>query len=130
MTSTDETLAVISLLEAQSAFTGWKFFGNVEEPPPPYTPADGVGVCLKVRGGNDGDPIVLMHPSFQFKVYAKDEVVCQAAARTLHDNFNEKYSIDILAVNRETLPVLLREPTAREWIYALVFYKVMLRHLN
>lgn len=129
MTSTDETLAVLTLLEAQAALSAFQFFADVDEPPAGYKPADGVGVCLKVRGGDDGDPNVLMHPSFQFKIYAVDEVACRLAARTLQDNFEGKTNADVLNVYREVLPVTLQEPDA-EWIYALVFYKVMIRHLS
>lgn len=130
MTSTDETLAVLTLLEAQSALSAFKFYADVVEPPPDYKPAQGIGVCFKVRGGSDGDPIVLMHPSFQFKIYAVSEVLCRQAARLLHDNFDGKADANILTVYREVIPVTLKEPEPAEWIYALVFYKVMIRHLN
>jgi hypothetical protein len=129
MTSTDETLVVLTLLEAQPALSAFQFFADVEVPPVGYKPADGIGVCFKVRGGNDGDPNVLMHPSFQFKIYGETEVLCRQAARTLQDNFEGKVSADILNVYREVLPATLREPEA-DWIYALVFYKVMIRHLS
>jgi hypothetical protein len=130
MTSTDETKAVLDLLEAQVAMNAYQFFADVIEPPDGYKPHDGIGICFKVRGGTDGDPSVLMHPSFQFKIYGADEVACRAAARTLHDNFNEKADGNILAVYRETMPVTLKEPEEPNWTYALVFYKVMVRNLN
>lgn len=129
MTSTDETLAVLTLLEAQAALSAFQFYADADIPPAGYKPANGVGVCFKVRGGNDGDPNVLMHPSFQFKIYAQTEVLCRQAARTLHDNFEGKVSADVLNVYREVLPATLQEPDA-DWIYVLVFYKVMIRHLS
>lgn len=132
MTSTDETKAVLDFLLAQSALTAvtsTRIWADRDEPPTGYTPGQGPGICFKVRGGNDGNPSVLIHPSFQFKVYGIDERTARSAALVLHDNFNEKADANIMTVYRETLPVTLQEPDA-EWIYALVFYKVMIRHLN
>lgn len=137
MISTDETKAVLELLQAQSALTvvtSTRIWADVDQPPSSYKPADGIGICFKVRGGTDGDPRVLVHPSFQFKVYGtkpneSPELTVRNAARLLHDNLDEKTSKDILTVYREVMPVTLREPDA-EWIYALVFYKVMIRNLN
>src|SRR5512136_1592905 len=128
MTSIDETLAVLGLLESQAALNSYQFFADVEVPDASYQPADGIGICFKVRGGSDDDTNVIMDPSFQFKVYGADEVACRAAARTLHDNFEGKANKDVMAVRRETQPVTLKEPET-DWTYVLVFYKVMVRSL-
>jgi len=132
MISTDETLAVLTLLQAQAALTAvtsTRIWADLDTPPAEYKPAQGVGICFKVRAGSDGNPIVLVHPSFQFKIYGASEVACRAAARTLHDNFNEKSDANILTVYREVMPVTLKEPDTN-WTFALVFYKVMVRNLN
>jgi hypothetical protein len=134
--SVDPTAAVLEFLLAQSAITALtstRIWADLDQPPKGYTPSQGVGVCFKVRGGNDGDPSVILDPSFQFKIYAATRPLCRQAARVLHDNFDAKANKDILAVRRETLPVTLTEPTTEpeaEWTYALVFYKVMVRSLN
>lgn len=136
MTSADETQAVLTFLQAQSAITtltGSRIWGDRSKPPAGYKPSDGVGICLKVRGGVDLDPSVIMDPSFQFKIYghvdgAPDEVTCRNAARVLHDYFQERADGNILTVRRETLPVTLQEPETN-WTYVLVFYKVMVRSL-
>ncbi len=132
--STDETLAVLKMLEAQADLSSFKLFPDLEIPPEGYQPADGIGVCFKVRGGSDGDPSVLTHPSFQFKIYGlktgePPELTCRIAARTLHDNFTEKSDANILTVYREVMPVTLKEPET-DWTYVLVFYKVMVRSLS
>lgn len=137
MISTDENKAVLELLQAQSALTAvtsTRIWSDVDQPPSSYKPTQGVGICFKVRGGSDGNPPVLVHPSFQFKIYGiktgeSPEKTVRNAARLLHDNFDEKTSKDIMTVYREAMPVALQEPDA-EWIYALVFYKVMIRNLN
>lgn len=128
MSSVDESLAVLTLLEAQAALSGYDFFADVVVPPAGYTPADGIGICFKVRGGLDDDSGVVMDPSFQFKIYGADEVAARAAARTLHDNFEGKADRNVMAVRREALPVTLKEPETG-WTYVLVFYKVMVRSL-
>lgn len=131
MASVDETKVVLDFLNAQapilSAF-GTRIWADVEQPAAGYKPADGAAMCFKVRGGIDLDPSVLMDPSFQFKIYADSEVNARSAATTLHDNFEEQANKDILTVRRETLPVTLKEPET-DWIYALVFYRVMVRSL-
>lgn len=136
MTSVDETLRVLEFLQAQTAITSLtstRIWADRLNPPPGYKPADGVAICFKVRGGVDLDPSVIMDPSFQFKIYGhadnvSDEVTCRAAARVLHDNFQERANEHILTVRRETLPVTLQEPETN-WTYVLVFYKVMVRSL-
>ena len=136
MSSADETQAVLEFLQAQSALTtltGSRIWGDRRIPPKGYKPSDGVGICFKVRGGIDHDPSVIMDPSFQFKIYGHvdgtpDEATCRAAARALHDNFQERANKDILTVRREALPVTLQEPETN-WTYVLVFYKVMVRSL-
>ena len=131
MASVDETKAVLDYLQAQSAITALtstRLWADVDEPSPSYKPNDGVGICFKVRGGIDLDPNVLMSPSLQFKIYGASEATCRQAARVLHDNFDERANKDILTVYRETMPVTLQEPET-DWIYCLVFYKVMVRSL-
>jgi len=132
MASADETQAVLDFLQAQAAvvtLVSTRLWADVEQPEKGYTPNAGPAICFKVRGGVDLDPGVLLDPSFQFKIYGKSEAIARSAARTLHDNFEEKANKDILAVRRETLPVTLQE-TETDWIYALVFYRVMVRSLT
>jgi hypothetical protein len=131
MTTVDETLAVLDFLEAQTALVtmfGARMWADVDVPKAGYKPADGPAMCFKVRGGEDLDPVVVHDPSFQFKIYGTSAIVARNAARTLHDNFEERANKDILAVRRETMPVTLREPETG-WTYALVFYSVMVRSL-
>jgi len=125
--SANETKVVIDFLEAQTPLSTFKFWGDVDTPPSTYVPDDGIGVCLKVRGGVDDDSRAVFDPSFQFKIYAKNEVLARGAARTLHDNFEGKANKDITAVRREILPVTLKDPES-QWTYALVYYKIMVRN--
>jgi hypothetical protein len=132
MTSANETKAVLDFLLAQSALTAItanRIWADVDEPPEGYKPAEGVGICFRVRGGADHDPDVIVDPSFQFKLYGATEAIARQGARVLHDNFDGKANKDILTVRRETLPVPLKEPDA-DWAYALVFYRVMVRSLE
>ncbi len=137
MSSVDPSTAVLEFLLTQSAITALtttaRIWADLDQPVKGYTPSQGVGICFKVRGGNDGDPSVILDPSFQFKIYAATRPLCRQASRVLHDNFDAKANKDILAVRRETLPVTLTEQATEpeaEWTYALVFYKVMVRSLN
>jgi len=132
MTSADESKVTLTMLQAQAALTvvtSTRIWADVDEPPAGYKPADGVGICFKVRGGIDLDPPVLMSPSMQFKIYGANEVTARSAARVLHDAINERSDANILTVYRETLPVTLKEPDTN-WTYCLVFYKVMVRNLT
>lgn len=136
MSSVDSSTAVLEFLLGQpaiTALTATRIWSDLDQPPKGYTPSLGIGICFKVRGGNDGDPSVILDPSFQFKVYAATRPLCRQGARVLHDNFHEKANKDILTVRRETLPVTLTEQVTEpeaEWTFALVFYKVMVRSLN
>lgn len=129
MSSTDETKAVLDFLAAQTALKEIQFWGAVDVPPAGYKPANGIGVCLKVRGGVDNDPDVLISPSFQLKIYGPNEMDCLTAARLIHDNLQDQADANILMAQRESLPIPLKEPDV-EWNYALTFYKIMIRNLN
>jgi hypothetical protein len=131
MSTADETKIVLDFLEDQAPILttfSTRIWGDAEQPKAGYVPANGPAICFKVRGGRDGDPGVLLDPSFQFKIYGNSEVIARGAARTLHDNFEAFANKDILAVRRETLPVTLQEPET-DWIYCLTFYQVMVRSL-
>ena len=128
----DENKAVTDFLLADSSITdsfGSRIWGGRDVPPPTYKPADGPGLCLKSRGGLDDYTDVVMHPSMQIKVYGATEAVANASYRLLHQRLQNARSADILWARREVTGQLLREPDT-EWVFVLVFYKVMLRDLN
>ena len=124
----DENTVLLNWLESKAALTAvtdGRIWADCDTPPAGYKPADGVGICFKVRGGSDDDADAVHSPSFQFKIYGADEAVARSAYRTLHGVLQNAKNHNILASRREGLGATLKEPTG--WVYVLVFYSLMIR---
>ena len=127
----DETQIVLTYLEAQAALTAitsGRIWADVAMPPADYKPADGVGICFKLRGGSDDDTNEVLSGSFQFKIYAADEPTARSAKRILYSVLQDAKNKNILSSRRESLGVTLKEP-ATDWTYVLVYYSIMVLNL-
>jgi hypothetical protein len=126
MTDLDETKVVLDFLGGQVTLSGVRLFADVDAAPPPYKPADGPAICLKVRCGSDDNSGAVQTPSFQFKIYGQDESDARETYRKLHAALTGDKSHAVMAAERESLGVTLKEPGAG-WTYVLVFYSIMVR---
>lgn len=128
MAEVNETKIVVDYLLA-AAVLGTRIYGDTDVPPSGYKPSDGPCLCLKVRGGEpDDESDAVKEVSVQFKVYAADSPTARSTTRTLHGVFQNAKNGKILTARRETQPVTLDEPE-NGWIYALVFYSVMVKNV-
>lgn len=124
MAEINETKTLVDFLLSITALTN-RIYGDTDVPPGSYVPADGPGICLKVRGGpEDDESDAVKECSFQFKVYAIDGPTARAEARKLHAALQNAQTNTIKNARREAQPVTLEEPE-NGWVFALTFYSVL-----
>ncbi len=115
------------LLLANSTITtafGSRVWAAVDTPQPGYKPSDGKALVFKARDGyvpteNTG----YLAFSFQFKVYAANELAAWQGYMTLFDALDGKANQYIKSVEAEVLGQSLREPDSN-WPYVLAFFSV------
>lgn len=120
----DEMTVVVNYLEAQAGMSGISIYAGEDEPPAGYEPGDGAAIVFKTRGGEDDDVRAVMKPSLQFKCYGSTPAVAMQTAHKLHAALVDAKNKNIMAAERESMPVTLREPET-DWPYALVYYSMM-----
>jgi len=120
----DEQTVVVDFLEAQAVLSGVSIYAGEDEPPAGYKPANGAAIVFRTRGGEDDDVRAVMTASIQCKCYGATPALAMGTAHKLHAALVDAKSSKILAAERETMPMPLREPET-DWPYALVFYSVM-----
>lgn len=93
--------------------------------PPEYSPADGAGILLNIRGGGQDYTSLVLSPSVQFRTYGPTMKAALAADRALYDVLNDAACWPIKEARLETPGQPLTERDTL-WPFVLSFYQLYL----
>jgi hypothetical protein len=123
---TDVESALFDFLHSQPALyalAGERLWAQSNTPPPDYKPSDGAGIAFRARGGAPAYVDVLLHPSFQFKVYGATEETANDAYLALFDALHNGAEGLVRWAQCDVLGQTLHEPETG-WPFVLAFFQV------
>lgn len=114
-----------------TALTSTRIWSERTTPAKGYTPSDGAGLCVAVRGGTTPYYRFDNNVSLQVKCYAADEVAAQTLYRAVYDRLHFTTSADarppILSAQCEVLGQTLEEPDTK-WPFVVGFFSLIIRN--